>query len=150
MKIDLDNSLIQALASWFLPFTARNIGTWTPVYTGLTTPGTTTYTAQEGSYTRLGRTIIAHGRVAWSASTAAGIITISLPIAAVFTRVSRFPVYIYPVNLTFAAGSPVGVIDSGTSSSAFVITSPATNAGGTLVTAEAAGDIAFTAIYEVD
>lgn len=123
-------------------------GVWTPTYVGLSTAGVTTYTIQEGSYERVGRTIIAHGRVAWSAATGTGAAAISLPIAAVFTRVSRFVVSLYPVNVTFANGGIVGAIDSGTSTLAFVINSPATNAAGTILAVEAAGDLTFTAIYE--
>lgn len=123
-------------------------GVWTPTYLGLATPGTTSYTLQEGSYTRVGRMVLASGRVVWSAATGTGAAAISLPIAAVFTRTSRFAVALYPTGLTFANGGVAGIIDSGTSANAFVLNSPATNAAGTLVAVEAAGDVSFMALYD--
>jgi hypothetical protein len=125
------------------------IGTYQPTYIGLTTAGATTYTTQEGTYTRIGNRVFVNGRIVWTAATGTGIAAVSLPVAAVFTRISRYPVYFYPVNVTFANGSIVGVVDSGTSSLAFVMLSPATNAAGTLLVVEAAGDLSFATSYEV-
>lgn len=47
-------------------------GTWTPSIEGSTTPGTTTYVIQRGSYTKAGRMITCSFTVQWSATTAAG------------------------------------------------------------------------------
>lgn len=124
-------------------------GVYVPTYLGLTTAGATTYTLQEGSWTRIGRVVHVAGRVTWTAATGTGVAIISLPIAPVFTRVSRFPVCLYSVNVTFANGSMTGVMDSGTGSSVFVLNSPLTNAAGTLVNVEAAGDLSFSTSYEV-
>lgn len=124
-------------------------GTYNPTYLGLTTPGVTTYTTQIGSWVRTGRMITVYGRVVWTAVTGTGIAIVSLPVTVVFTRISRFPVYLYPVNVTFANGSIVGAVDSGTSTLGFVMNSPATNAAGTLVNIEAAGDLTFACSYEV-
>lgn len=142
-------NLRKPLAPYLLPFTEDNLGTYSPAYLGLGTPGATTYSLINGSYTRLGNILYVFGRVAWTAATGTGAATISLPMAAVFTRVTRFPVLLYPVGVTFTNGGITGVIDSLTSASFFVINSPATNAAGTLVAMEAAGDVAFSTMYEV-
>ena len=145
------DTLARQLAPYLLPHITQRVivlGTYTPTYTGATTAGTTTYTIQTGTWTRIGNRLIVTGRVAWSAATGTGNALISLPTAADFTNVSRFPVLVHPQNVTFAAGVPVGVID-GTSASAFLLFSPASNAAGTIVAVEAAGDVQFTAIYEV-
>jgi hypothetical protein len=47
-------------------------GTWTPRIEGSTTPGTTTYTIQRGSYTKVGRLVTCSFTIQWSATTAAG------------------------------------------------------------------------------
>lgn len=47
-------------------------GTWTPRIEGATTPGTTTYTTQSGSYTKVGRLVTCAFTVQWSATTATG------------------------------------------------------------------------------
>ena len=124
-------------------------GTYAPTYLGQAVAGATTYTIQEGSWVRIGRKVQVWGRVAWSAATGTGAAIISIPKTAIFTRVTRFPVLIYPVNLTFANGSVVGVIDSATSAVYFVMNSPATNAAGTAVAVEAAGDLSFSTEYEM-
>ena len=47
-------------------------GTWTPRIEGATTPGTTTYITQSGSYTKVGRLVTCAFTVQWSATTATG------------------------------------------------------------------------------
>ena len=47
-------------------------GTWTPTYYGSTTAGTTTYTSQEGQYTKIGRTVTVHAQISISAATGTG------------------------------------------------------------------------------
>lgn len=122
---------------------------WTPTYTGLGAAGSTTYSVQLGAYTRIGNVVIAHGRIAWTNATGTGAAFVTLPIAAVFTNVSRYVVTLYPIDVTFASSGIVGVIDSGTSTLGFVINSPASNSAGSIVTVETAGDLSFCAIYEV-
>jgi hypothetical protein len=59
-------------------------GTWTPTLYGATTAGTTTYTAQDGSYTRVGNRIVCGGRVIWTNATGTGAARIGgLPFTAV-------------------------------------------------------------------
>ncbi len=144
---------IQALHEILEPLRKADAGpisdVYDPTYIGLTTPGTTTYGGQDGVWTRTGNMVTVWGRVIWTNATGTGIALVSLPIAAVFTRISRYPVYLYPVNVTFANGGIVGAIDTGTSALGFVMNSPATNAAGTLVTVEVAGDLTFACSYEV-
>lgn len=64
-------NLRKALGVWLLPFTAENIGTWTPVFTGTTTVGSYTYTAQVGHYTRLGNLCFIEATIGISAITVA-------------------------------------------------------------------------------
>lgn len=123
--------------------------TWTPTYTGQSAAGVTTYTTQIGAYTLLGRFVFAMGRLVWTGATGTGVALIGgLPVAISFNNSTRFCGFVYSVNVTFANGSIQAVADSGTSTSAFVMLSPATNAAGTLLTVEAAGDLSFTIIYE--
>jgi hypothetical protein len=124
-------------------------GTWSPTYKGALTAGTTTYTKQEGSYTRLGRTVFATGRVAWSAASGTGAALISLPLTASFTRVTAFPATLYTENVTFANGSIQGVVRNTTSATDILLLSPITNGAATNAAVEAAGDVSFSIIYEV-
>lgn len=58
-------------------------GTFIPEYQGTVTPGSTTYTVQEGFYTRIGRVIHTYINLEWSATTASGYVQIlELPFAA--------------------------------------------------------------------
>jgi len=57
-------------------------GTWTPTIAGSTTAGTSTYTAQVGRYTKIGRQVTVHAYVVYSGGTGAGDLWIaSLPFA---------------------------------------------------------------------
>lgn len=47
-------------------------GTFTPTYYGSTTTGTTTYTLQSGTYTRIGNVLYYNIRIAWSNATGTG------------------------------------------------------------------------------
>ena len=47
-------------------------GTWTPTVFGATTAGTTTYTSQSGSYTKIGRKVFCNLECTWSAQTGTG------------------------------------------------------------------------------
>jgi hypothetical protein len=47
-------------------------GTWTPTMQGSVTGGTTTYTVQAGTYTRIGNRCFISGEVEWSAATGTG------------------------------------------------------------------------------
>lgn len=115
---------------------------YTPTYLGGTTPGTTTYSFQDGSYIQLGKLLIVRGQVAWTASTGTGNAQISLPVAA---SGGNFTGSLYVNGVTFAAGTPEMLLSSG--NSFFTMGSPATNAGPTTVQMEAAGNVIWTVTY---
>jgi hypothetical protein len=80
-------------------------GLWTPTVAGGTTPGTTTYVAQLGYYTKIGQIVHVIAYVQWSAQDGTGALQIGgLP----FTSKQTFfqtPGVVTPSNLTFTAGS---------------------------------------------
>ena len=47
-------------------------GTWTPTISGSSTTGTTTYTSQTGTYTKIGNLVEIRASVTWSAATGTG------------------------------------------------------------------------------
>jgi hypothetical protein len=55
------------------------VATWTPTMVGGSTAGTTTYTAQNGYYTRIGNVAHVWGYVAGSAATGTGVASFGLP-----------------------------------------------------------------------
>lgn len=121
----------------------RDNGTYTPTYNG-TTPGTTTYTTQEGSWVRLGNVLIARAVLVWTGATGTGNVRLGgLPVAAA-SDVS-FPVE--TANVTFANGSIQGFLVAGSTTAQLI--SPATNAGGTELSVEAAGVLRYTIVYFV-
>lgn len=122
-------------------------GTYTPTYVGATTAGVTTYTTQDGFYVRLGSLVFFHGRVIWTAATGTGSAIVSLPFTAQNTTGMRSIAVVYPTNVTFANGSIAAQIAPNTAF--FTMNSPATNAAGTAVAVEAAGDIIFGGLFRV-
>lgn len=122
-------------------------GVYTPTYLGATTPGVTTYTTQDGWWTRIGPLIFFNGRVIWTAATGTGTAIISLPFTSQNTAGMRYAVNVYTTNVTFANGSIQATIAPGVAF--FSMLSPATNAAGTPVAVEAAGDIIFAGWYRI-
>ena len=120
-------------------------GTYTPTYEGGTTAGTTTYSVQQGSYVRIGNLVLATGAVVWTAATGTGNARISLPFAGAAGVNQTGSIRV--ISVTFAAGTPQ-VEFSGTNY--FEMRSAASNAGGTVVQVEAAGNIIFTIAYLID
>jgi hypothetical protein len=118
---------------------------YTPTYEGDSTPGVTTYSLQEGTYIRIGNIVVVSGVVVWTGATGTGDARISLPIEGASGLNQSGSLRL--VGVTFAAGTPQ-IEFSGTPY--FKMRSPATNAGGTLVQVEAAGNIIFTVVYVVD
>ena len=114
---------------------------YTPTYNGAT-PGTTTYTFQDGTYVRIGDVVIVRGQINWSAATGTGNAQISLPFAAVG---GNFTGSLWLSGVTFAAGSPELRLTAG--DLFFTMISPATNAAGTIVAVEAVGSIIWTLVY---
>ncbi len=123
-------------------------GTYTPTYLGGTTPGTTTYTLQDGGYVQIGQVVLFHGVVVWSNATGTGNARISLP----FTSSSGVNDYysgsLRLTNVTFANSAPEMMIDPATSY--FTMDSPLTNANPTKVAVETAGNVVFSGFYFAD
>lgn len=116
-------------------------GTYTPTYTGQTTAGVTTYTLQTGEYRIIGSVCIATAAIAWTAATGTGNARFSLPFVA--AQLGSGGVRIDGV--TFANSAPGINLASG--NSFFTLLSPLTNAGGTTVQMEAAGNIIYTVAF---
>lgn len=124
-------------------------GTWSPSYVGGTTAGVTTYAAdgRVGYWTRIGRVIYFQGRIQWTAATGTGDARISLPTG--FTPLNATnlngALAIDTNNVTFAAGTPQGLIQPGLDY--FLMRSPTSNAASTVVQVEAAGIVSFSGFY---
>lgn len=112
---------------------------YVPTYTGATTAGATTYTAQDGAYIQVGNAVLFRGRVIWTAATGTGQAQISLPVTSVGVRGA---VAIWTQNVTFANSAPQGRVVPG--SSVFLMDSPLTNAASTNINVEAAGEVWFS------
>lgn len=122
-------------------------GTYTPTYLGGTTPGATTYTVQQGAWTRIGNMVFVTGTVQWSAATGTGNAQISLPFTAVNVANQNHSGALWIATVTFANGTPQILISPNTAY--FIMTSPLTNAANTTVVIEASGVVAFTCHYRV-
>lgn len=122
-------------------------GTYVPTYLGASAAGTTTYTTQDGFYVRVGSLVFFHGRVIWTAATGTGTAIISLPFTSQNTTGMRSIAVVYTTNVTFANGSIQASIAPNTAF--FSMLSPATNAGGTALAVEAAGDIIFGGFFQI-
>jgi hypothetical protein len=118
-------------------------GIWTPTYDGIT-PGATTYTTQQGAYTKIGRVVFAQFELVWTAAAGTGGIRIGgLPYTSLAG--AKTPYAVQTVNVTFANGSEQGVIQGG--QVVGQVFSPATNAAGTELQVEAAGTMRGLIIY---
>lgn len=145
----LAESLKEPLSGYFaLLDTFYDEGTYAPTYLGGSTNGVTTYATQAGFYRRFGSLIVAWGTIVWTNATGTGSALIGLPFTASATTDNNAAAYVRTVNVTFANGSVQGQIAANTSF--ILMLSPATNAAGTNVAIETAGNIIFTAIYPID
>jgi hypothetical protein len=140
--------LRKALSPYLLPFTAENIGTYTPTYLGGTTPGATTYSAQQGAWWRYGPIVLVTGTVTWSAATGTGTARISLPFTAASTANQNLGGACVVSGVTFANSAPELFIVPATAY--FTLVSPLTNAAAAAVAIEAAGTIVFSAFYALE
>lgn len=131
------------LASKLWPFLARlfcAVGTFTPTYYGSSTPGTTTYTTQDGFYIRIFDVCFFWMRVTWTNATGTGNGYVgALPLTSSATQ--QGPVVVFPLNLTFGGSGVVGYI--GTSRTYIELYTPASGAGGILPIDTAADLIIF-------
>lgn len=126
-------------------------GVWvayTPTYLGGTTPGSTTYTTQQGWYFQTGKIIFVTGLVVWTAATGTGNAQVSLPFAPSASVAFRASGSCRLVSVTFANSSPQIILAA--SAANFTMDSPLTNAAPTTVQIEAAGNITFSLFYGVD
>lgn len=123
-------------------------GTYTPTYLGGTTPGATTYSLQAGFYTRIGNLVTCWGAVVWTNATGTGTALISLPIAATATAGANFSGGVRVSSVTFANSTPQ--IAFAATQTSWSMVSPLTNAGGTNVAIEVAGNLIWTITYAVD
>jgi hypothetical protein len=76
-------------------------GTWTPTAIGGSTAGTTTYTAQVGSYIKIGNQVTAQFGIGYSALTGTGELVISLP----FTCNAEYIGSVMTNNLNWPGGT---------------------------------------------
>lgn len=156
-------NLRKPLGVYLLPFTAENVGVWTPTLVGLTIAGTFTYAGTTaGSWTRLGNTVFLRGRIAITAVTTAptGNLTVQgLPFAAatVTSGVSGSLAFIYwnlfNINSTGAETYLSGLIGNGATRVDLVV-SRSNGAAAVALTGPVANtspntDLLFTASYEV-
>lgn len=139
------------LAAKLWPFIARlflETGTYTPTYQGSSTGGTTTYSTQSGWYVRIGNIIFTTGTLIWTNATGTGNVRISLPFTSSNTSAQRHVGAVYTESVTFANGSIQAV--NFANNNTLRLYSPATNAGSTELSIEAAGTIIFSIWYQID
>lgn len=122
-------------------------GTYTPTYQGLTTGGATTYTTQQGAWTKIGRVVIATGAVVWTAASGTGIAIVSLPFTAANVAGQFYAAVSSVTGVTFANSAPNAQIAPNTAY--FFLVSPLSNASPGTPAVEAAGNIVFTVVYFV-
>lgn len=119
-------------------------GTYVPTYDGAT-PGSTTYSVQVGFWVRMGPVIFFTATIVWTAASGTGDARISLPFTAENVTNEAWATYVRSINVTFANGSIQGQISANTNF--MFMLSPATNAAGTNVQVEAAGNLIVTGFF---
>jgi hypothetical protein len=83
-------------------------GAWTPIVFGATTVGTTTYTQQDGAYSREGNAVTVTFEVVWSAASGTGNVKIGgLPFVADVDNFGIVPIYTGTVAIANAVGFKV-------------------------------------------
>ncbi len=86
-------------------------GTWIPVIQGSSTAGTGTYSAQYGSYTKVGNAVTFTARVAWSAHTGAGnMLVAGLPFNSSSAPDYRASFPVYHSNISMSASHTMQAI----------------------------------------
>lgn len=140
----LEKQVARLMARSFLLYEAS---TYTPTYEGGTSAGTTTYSVQAGFYVRIGKAVFFTATVVWTAATGTGNAQVSLPFTAANGTNEAWSAYVRSINVTFANGSVQGQITGNTNFVFFL--SPATNAAGTNVAVEAAGNLVVSGFFFV-
>lgn len=119
-------------------------GTWTPTYDGVT-PGTTTYTTQQGGYIRIGNIVVVTATIIWTAATGTGAVRIALPFTPVNSSNQNYGGGLYSNGVTWANTGINWFIAPNVA--LLRLFSPASNAASTELTVEAAGELRFTCVY---
>lgn len=121
-------------------------GTFTPVVSGNTTAGVGTYTAQVGTYQRIGNRVHFQLRVTWTAHTGTGVLLVSLPFTANAAANNYAPLAVY-FDGTDAAGQFIAYVPAGGSQA--VITGHVSGTGLVSVNVRAAGDLMISGNYRI-
>lgn len=126
-------------------------GTFTPTIVGSVTPGTGTYSAQQGFYTKIGRQVTVYGRVAITNHTGSGNMSIGgLPYALDGSNNWYATGSIVGTNLAVNANSYPIIFMAGSSSTEIIIEQVATQTGtNASVTLDTACDLLFSITYFV-
>lgn len=141
--VKLERAVAKLLARSFIYYAK---GTYTPTYFGATTAGVTTYTTQQGEYTRIGRVVIAQAEIVWTNATGTGVIRLGgLPYTSATGMKFAFAQQISSV--TFANGSVEGLLQG--AQVVAQLFSPASNVATTELAIEVAGTIRYVVVYFV-
>ena len=129
-------------------------GTWTPDVRGSTAAGTGTYTLQQGTYTKTGRSVTVVFRLAWTNLTSAtgNLMLGGLPFTINNAVVNFAFTPVGNLNLTYAAGSVVAVGWGATGAYSYVafdIAAMAANTGFTAVAIDTAAELLGSVTYFV-
>ncbi len=122
--------------------------TYTPTVVGGSTAGVTTYSLQQGAYTRIGALVLYTLTVVWTNATGTGEARFGLPFTAANVTNQNYAASVRLVNVTFAAGTPQAQIAANTNYMTLI--SPATNAAGTVVAVETAGNVIASGWFFMD
>jgi hypothetical protein len=121
---------------------------YTPTYTGVTTPGVTTYSVQVGRYRLLADNLCwFYARVDWTNATGTGLAQVSLPFTSRNIASGAQSIRAWCSNVTFAGTGLVCVVNPN-SAVAFIGTLNS-NAATATITVETAGTIILAGVYEV-
>lgn len=105
-------------------------GTWTPTVLGSTTAGTTTYTLQSGTYTKVGNMVYCQALISWSAVTGTGNLRFGgLPFTSNTTTTANHSVYFGVVD-SMTTLSSLNILTGVLPANSSTITAYQTPAGG--------------------
>ena len=125
-------------------------GTFTPVIQGSTGIGTGTYTAQSGFYTKVGRVVHVTIRLAWSAHTGTGNISIGgLPFTSTSTSTARFTFANFNNDIALTANNILQVILADNSTNPQMQQVPAGGGTSASIPIDTAGSLVVTGSYIV-
>jgi hypothetical protein len=124
-------------------------GTWTPTVLGSTTAGTTTYTTQVGTYTKVGNMVYCQGLIIWTAGTGTGNLRFGgLPFTSINASNNIHSVYFGVVdNITLTASNILTAVLPANSSTIIAYQTPAGGGGYNDVAFDGAGYVAFGITY---